>query len=102
MGKKYLLLVLIFPFSVWSTVVMKTVDCPDQFEGRVKAIIEPVGPGQVFSMNKVIFINNRLIKGSASDEVSLDIIQNGPFEIEHDKDYRVQLRNGKVCWIEEI
>jgi hypothetical protein len=34
--------------------------------------------------------------------VSLDILQNGPFKVETDKEYRVKLRNGKLCWIEEI
>jgi len=34
--------------------------------------------------------------------VTLDVLQNGPFQIESQKDYRVQLRNGKVCWIDEL
>jgi hypothetical protein len=102
MGKKILTFVFLFPFSVSSTVVMRAVDCPDQFEGRVKAVMEPFGPSHVFSMNKVIFENHRLIKGNVPEQVSLDILQNGPFKFETQKDYRVQLRNGKVCWIEEL
>jgi hypothetical protein len=102
MGKIFLILVLILPFPVFSTVVVRAMDCPDQFEGRVKAIIEPVGSTHVFSVNKVIFENHRLLKGNVKDEVTLDVLQNGPFQIESRKDYRVQLRNGKVCWIDEL
>lgn len=72
------------------------------FEGRVKEIIEPFGPTDVFSMNKVVFENQRTLKGEVEDKVILDILQNGPFKVEVDKDYRVQLRGGKLCWMEEI
>lgn len=86
----------------WATVTAGAEDCPVQFEGRVKEIIEPVGAADYFSANKVVFENQRTLKGEANDQVLLDILQNGPFKVEAQKDYRVKLRNGKLCWIEEI
>lgn len=93
---------LIFSLSSWATVTVGTNDCPLQFEGKVKEIIGPVGPTDIFSSNKVVFENQRSIKGDVEDQVLVDILQNGPFQVENDKEYRVQLRNGKLCWIEEI
>lgn len=93
---------MIFSLPSWSTVVAGATECPDHFEGRVKEIIEPVGPIDIFSMNKVVFENNRTLKGDVGDQPMLDILQNGPFKVETEKDYRVQLRNGKLCWMEEI
>jgi hypothetical protein len=86
----------------WATVVAGAIDCPVQFEGRVKEVISPVGPTDVFSMNKVIFENDRTLKGDVDEKVLIDVLQNGPFQVEIDKDYRVQLRGGKLCWMEEI
>lgn len=86
----------------WATVTAGVNDCPTQFEGRVKEVIEPVGASDYFSANKVIFENHKTLKGDVNEQVSLDILQNGPFKVETDKEYRVKLRNGKLCWIEEI
>jgi hypothetical protein len=96
------LIVMILSLPSWATVVSGTNDCPTQFEGRVKEIIEPVGPTDIFAMNKVVFENQRTLKGEADEQVLLDVLQNGPFKVEHDKEYRVQLRGGKLCWMEEI
>lgn len=77
-------------------------DCPTQFEGRVKDIIAPLGATEFFSANKVVFENQRTLRGEVSNKIILDILQNGPFKIETNKDYRVHLRSGKLCWMEEI
>jgi hypothetical protein len=77
-------------------------NCPVQFEGRVKEIIEPLGATDIFSKNKVLFENLRTLKGEADEQVVLEVLQNGPFKLAADKDYRVQLRNGKLCWMEEL
>jgi hypothetical protein len=69
---------------------------------RVKEIIEPAGAISFFSMNKVVFENQRTLKGEVSEKVLIDVLRNGPFKIESDKDYRVQLREGRLCWMEEI
>lgn len=96
------LIVMIFSLPSWSTVTAGASDCPIQFEGRVKEIIEPVGATSFFSANKVVFDNQRTIKGDVEETVLLDVLQNGPFKVETDKEYRVQLRHGKLCWMEEI
>lgn len=86
----------------WATVTVGVEDCPVQFEGRVKEIIEPVGATDYFSTSKVVFDNERTLKGEVGEQVLLNILQNGPFKVEAQKEYRVKLRNGKLCWIEEI
>ncbi len=96
------LIVMIFSLPSWSTVTAVANDCPIHFEGRVKEIIEPVGATSFFSANKVVFDNQRTLKGDVEETVLLDVLQNGPFKVEADKEYRVQLRNGKLCWMEEI
>lgn len=96
------LMVMILTLPTWATVTAGVEDCPVQFEGKVKQIIEPVGSTDFFSANKVVFENQRSLKGEVDDQVLLDVLQNGPFKIETDKDYRVHLRNGKLCWMEEI
>jgi hypothetical protein len=97
-----LTMMVLFSFPSWSTVTAGASDCPVQFEGRVKQIIEPEGASSFFSANKVVFENQRTLKGDVNEQVLLDVLQNGPFKVETDKDYRVQLRNGKLCWMEEI
>ena len=96
------LFLIFFSFSVGATVTAGADDCPSQFEGRVKEIIEPVGASSFFKANKVVFENQRTLKGDVKDQVYLDVLQGSPFKVETDKDYRVQLRNGKLCWMEEI
>ncbi len=97
------LIVMIVSLPSWSTVVAtNTQDCPEQFEGRIKDIVEPVGSSTAFSMNKVVIENQRNVKGEVEETITLDILANGPFQVEKNKDYLVQLREGKLCWIEEI
>jgi len=91
-----------FSLSSWGTVTAGASDCPLEFEGRVKSIIEPLGAVEAFSTNKVILENQRTLKGEVADKVTLDVLQNGPFKVEAEKDYRVLLRDGKLCWMEEI
>lgn len=76
--------------------------CPQKFEAKVKEIIEPVGSTQAFAINTVVFENLRNIRGNTEQQVFLEILQNGPFKAEKGKDYLVQIRNGKLCWMEEI
>lgn len=97
-----ILIVMIFSFPSWSSMTVGTESCPVQFEGKVKEIIEPVGALDAFAVNKVIFENHQTLKGEPDDHVFVDILQNGPFKVERDKDYRVQMRGDRLCWIEEI
>jgi hypothetical protein len=76
--------------------------CPDVFEGRVRAIIEEMGPETPFSTQRIIFDNEQTLKGVLGAQVQVEVLKNGPFNFEEDKEYRVQLRSGKLCAIEEI
>jgi hypothetical protein len=96
------LAVLLLSLPSWSTVTAGAIDCPDHFEGKVKQVIEPVGATNAFSVNQVVFENRQTLKGEVEEQVVLGILQNGPFHIETEKEYRVQIRNGKLCWMEEI
>ena len=73
--------------------------CPTEFQGKVKEIIPSVGPSSAFSTMKVIFVKDG---EDDSDPVIVDVLENGPFEIERDKDYHVETRSGRVCKIEQI
>lgn len=86
----------------WGTVIAGAQDCPVQFEGRVKEVIEPIGNTEYFSTNKVVFENQKTLKGEVSEKMLVDVLRDGPFKIESEKDYLVKLRNGKLCWIEAI
>jgi hypothetical protein len=97
-----LLIVMVISLEAVATVTSGTGSCPEQFEGRVKEIIEPVGSIDAFSTNQVIFENLRTLKGNVSDRVIIEVLQNGPFKPEVEKDYKVQLRQDKLCWIEEL
>lgn len=96
------LMVMISGLPLWATVTAGASDCPTHFEGKVKEIIGPVGASSFFSANKVVFENQRTLKGEVDQQVLLDVLQNGPFKVEPDKEYLVQLRHGKLCWMEEI
>ncbi len=85
-----------------ATLTVGVSNCLVQLEARVKEIIEPLGATDIFSTNKVVFENLRTLKGEADEQVVLEVLQNGPFKLAVDKDYRVQLRNGKLCWLEEL
>lgn len=103
-GMKTVIALMLVSFTLpsWATLTSGAQDCPVQFEGKVKEIVEPVGATNFFSMNKVVFENQRTLKGEADDQLVIDVLQNGPFKLEPEKDYRVHLRSGKLCWIEEI
>lgn len=95
-------LAFVISFSSHATVTVGAIDCPVKFEGRVSEVIEPVGAVEALSTSNVVIENRHTIKGDVGDQVIFEILQNGPFKIEAGHEYRVQLRNGKLCWIEEI
>ncbi len=97
-----LLSLVFFSINVWSTVTVDQMDCPTQFEGKVKEIMDEVGPSNPLSTQKVIFDNQATLKGNAGDVVTLDVLKHGPFEIKAGEDYLVQMRGEKLCWIEKI
>jgi hypothetical protein len=98
-----LLLSLVFSsMNAWSTVTVDQLDCPTQFEGKVKEVMEEIGPSNPLSTQKVIFQNQATIKGEVSETVTLDVLKHGPFALEPGEDYLVQMRGSKLCWIEKI
>ncbi|HXH73798.1 MAG TPA: hypothetical protein VNJ08_02465 [Bacteriovoracaceae bacterium] len=99
---RYLVILMMFIFAVPSWATMTVGSCPQEFEGRVKAIAEQLGPSTAFATQKVIFTNHQTLKGEVPDQVLIDMLSNGPFQVEAGKDYRVRLRDGKLCWIEQI
>lgn len=102
MRSALLLSLVFFSMNVWSTVTVDQLDCPTQFEGKVKEIMDEVGPSNPLSTQKVIFDNQATLKGKAGDTVTLDVLKHGPFEIKSGEDYLVQMRGEKLCWIEKI
>ncbi len=86
----------------FATVTIGKVDCPVQFEGRVEDVIKSVGSSSAFSTQSVIFKNLSTQKGDVKDQIAVEMLEHGPFEIEQGEDYRVQLRDGRVCWVEKI
>jgi hypothetical protein len=96
-----LAILMICSFSM-ATVTIGKVDCPVQFEGRVEDIVEGTGTGSAFSTHTVVFKNLSTIKGQVAEQMSVEMLEHGPFEIERGKDYRIQLRAGNVCWIDKL
>ncbi len=97
-----LLSLTLLSLNVWSTVTVDQLDCPTQFEGKVKEVLEEVGPSNPLSTQKVVFENQLTIKGEVGKTVTLDVLKYGPFSIEPGQDYQVHTRGGKLCWIEKI
>lgn len=100
--KKFLSLICLLSLPSFAAVTVTHVDCPVQFEGSVKEVVQELGPERPMGFQKVIFENHHNLKGNAPKQVLLDVLQHGPFSIEPGADYRVQLRDGKLCWIERL
>ncbi len=94
--------ILILSLPSFATITVANLDCPTQFEGKVKEVVKSLGPDTSLATQKVIFENHHTIKGEVKDKVQLDMLEHGPFAVEKGEDYRVQLRNGKLCWIEKL
>ncbi len=102
MASLILTFVLLTSFSALAMVTYRTQDCPNEFQGHVKEIVSPVGEAGPFATKRVIFENTKTIRGEAREQVQLDVLENGPFTVGSGEEYRIQTRNGKLCWIEEI
>lgn len=98
----FLLSMILLSSYLFATVTIENVDCPVQFEGRVEEIIQGVGATKAFSTQSVVFKNQHTIKGDVGEQIAVEMLEHGPFKIERGEDYRVQLREGRVCWVEEI
>ncbi|MBA2405392.1 MAG: hypothetical protein H0V66_11520 [Bdellovibrionales bacterium] len=86
----------------FATMTAGKVDCPVQFEGRVEDFIKGVGTSSAFATHTVVFKNLATLKGNLNEQVAIEILEHGPFELVRGEDYHVQLRDGRVCWIEKL
>jgi hypothetical protein len=101
-GMPLLMLVMFLTTFSFATVTLGKGNCPVQFEGRVEDFIEGVGTSSAFSTHTVIFKNLVTLKGNVKDQVAIEMLEHGPFELERGEDYRIHLRGGHVCWVEKI
>lgn len=97
-----LLAALLMTSFSFATMTVGKVDCPVQFEGRVEEFVKGVGTSSAFSKHTVLFKNLSNVKGEASEQVAVELLEHGPFELIRGEDYHVQLNKGRVCWIEKI
>ncbi|MGE3609068.1 MAG: hypothetical protein AB7I27_05730 [Bacteriovoracaceae bacterium] len=88
--------------TVYATVTVGAMDCPSQFRGEVKEVIDSLGPSTSLSTQKIVFKNHQTLKGDVDEQVVIEILENGPFKMEPGEEYEVKLRKGKPCWIEKI
>jgi hypothetical protein len=96
------LLMLILPGPGWTTVTAGSMDCPQQFEGRVLSIQDEGQTDAFFALDKVVLDNRQTLKGEVPDTVTIELVKGGPFELEVGKQYFIQMRSGRLCWAEEI
>jgi hypothetical protein len=101
-GMAYLIITLLTSVMSFATVTIKEIDCPQQFEGRVQEIIQSIDTGSAFDTHTVVFKNLSTLKGDVREQVAIEMLEHGPFEIERGLDYRIQVKNGRLCWIEKI
>jgi hypothetical protein len=96
------LVLMISPVLLKATVTVGSMDCPQQFEGRVISISDEEQSGSLFNLERVELENLRTLKGEVKNKVFIEIIRGGPFELDAGKSYSVQMRSGRLCWVEEI
>lgn len=86
----------------FATMTVGKIDCPQQFEGRVEDFVKGVGTSSAFATHTVVFKNLSTIKGEVSEQVAIEILEHGPFDLVRGEDYHVQVKDGRVCWIDKI
>jgi hypothetical protein len=101
-GMAFLIVLISLLTPVFATVTVGKIDCPIQFVGRVEEIVESVGSRDAYSIQSVIFKNQQMQKGEAPQQITVEMLENGPFKLKRGEEYQVQLREGRVCWIEEL
>lgn len=76
--------------------------CSEEFLGKLKVVLEDVGDlRKNYETQRIIFTNLETIRGDVSEEVILEILKFGPFQFKEENVYRIQMNNGKICWLEE-
>lgn len=86
----------------FATVSIRNVDCPVKFEGTVKQVVDSVGNTGSFATRSIVFQTKQVLKGEVGDQVVVEMLQYGPYQLESGEDYRVQLRDGHICQVEKL
>lgn len=100
--KKLLLILLIFLLSSPSYSTVKSGKCPEEFIGKLKIKLEVFNSENKFDVNQLVFTNIETIEGEIDEEVILETLKFGPFKFEEERVYRIQMRKGKLCWVDEL
>jgi len=77
-------------------------DCPQEFEGEIVKIAKFVDDKSSLNLQKVNFRTLASLKGDVKEEIAIEMLEHGPFQVNEGEEYRVQLKDGKLCWIEKI
>jgi hypothetical protein len=85
-----------------ATVSVGGEDCPQQFLGEVESIRSTHTQVGAFPTEEVTFRNQQSLRGDLPDEISIEVVSGGPFKLSEGQQYRVYLRTGKLCWLEEL
>ena|GEM_PF-6922923 len=83
-------------------VTVPDINCPDVFIGEVREKIEPLGAIDPFSVEKVIFSVDEIEKGKDEDIKKVDNLIYGSLKLDIGHRYKVHLRSGKICSVEEV
>jgi hypothetical protein len=86
----------------WATVTVTRPDCPVKFRGEVKELIDSLGAEEALATQRVIFKTTQALQGNVDQQVSVEMLANGPVKIRPGEEYLVQLRDNRICWIERI
>ncbi len=97
---KFVIVLILFSFSAFATV--RQGDCPQEFIGELKLKLEGNYNQKGYEIVQYVFKNLETIRGELEDEVIVELLKFGPFKIEESKNYKIQLKNGKICWIEQL
>jgi hypothetical protein len=83
---KFVIVLILFSFSAFATV--RQGDCPQEFIGELKLKLEGNYNQKGYEIVQYVVI--------------VELLKFGPFKIEESKNYKIQLKNGKICWIEQL
>ncbi len=93
--------ILLFCKSALATLMMAP-DCPDRFLGMVTEVKEPNQPIHSLSKKTVLFKTLKRFSGNQNEAPAVKVLKFGSLSLEKGKIYDVQLRNKRICKINEV
>ena len=87
---------------VWGMASVRRVDCPLQVRATVQEIQPVISLESPFPMQKVHFTIDESVKGESDNELDVQMLQNGPLNVEVGHQYVVQLKEGRICSLDAI